>query len=96
MTKRYLLEGEWSGYRSSQRRICHRAIVRNPEPFKNLTFIRFTDGTTLDLSIRPCKPRERVSEINGYGDLIQKCIDKGVSSVDELYKKPSLTPSTAD
>jgi len=84
--KRFVLEGEWSGYQSYQRRVCHRTVERNPKPFDKLHSIRFTDGTTLDLSIRPCKPRERVKQIHGYDSLIRKCISQGVSSVEELYK----------
>jgi len=86
---RYVLEGEWSGYRSSQRRICHRTVIKRIEKYKDLTSIRFTDGTTLDLSIHKCKPRERVKEIRGYDKLIADCISEGVCAVSELgrYKK---------
>jgi hypothetical protein len=46
---RYILEGEWSGYTSAQRRICHRrvvgeAIVKQIRE-QNLHSIRFTDNT---------------------------------------------------
>ena len=85
--ERYILEGEWSGYRSSQRRVCHRVVTKNPEIYKNLNSILFTDGTTLDLSIRKCKPRERVNEIHGYDSLINKCITLKVNSVKAIYNK---------
>lgn len=85
MKKRFILEGEWSGYRSEQRRVCHRTVITNKDDFNNLTSIAFTDGTTLDLTVRPCLPRERVKQIHGYDSLISKCIAHGVSSVKELY-----------
>ena len=84
---RYILTGEWSGYRSGQRRVCHRTIVKDVESYKNLNSIRFSDGTSLDLTIRKCKPRERVQEIHGYDSLIMKCICAGVDSVDALYAR---------
>lgn len=87
--KRFVLEGEWSGYRSEQRRVCHRTVTKYPEQYKKLTFIRFTDNTSLDLTLRECKPRERIKEIHGYDELISKCIQHGVNAVEDLpkYKK---------
>ena len=83
--KRFVLEGEWSGYNSGQKRVCHRTVETDTKPFDKLKSITFTDNTTLDLSIRPCAPRERVKEIHGYDSLIRKCINAGVDSVKELY-----------
>ena len=80
------MEGEWSGYRSGQRRVCHRTIIRKPEKYKDIKFIRFTDGTTLDLQIKKCKPRERVKEIHGYDSLIEECLIYSVNSVEALPK----------
>ena len=83
---RYILEGEWSGYRSSQRRVAHRVVTKHPKRYEKLKTIRYTDGTTLDLSIRPCKPREKVAEIHGYDSLIDKALTKEKSfvTVEEL------------
>lgn len=87
--KRYVVEGMWSGYRSSQTRICHRTVTRYPEWFKVHT-IRFTDGTTLDITVRPCLLREKIKTIDGYSDLIQEAntFDRergsGYVTVDEL------------
>ena len=89
--KRYVVEGMWSGYRSSQTRICHRTVTRYPEWFKVHT-IRFTDGTTLDITVRLCKPREKVHLIHGYDDLITEANsfdrerDSGYVTVEELNK----------
>ncbi|HZZ82028.1 MAG TPA: hypothetical protein VFE62_26245 [Gemmataceae bacterium] len=81
--KRYILEGTWSGYHSAQRRIVHRQLFRKPV---NLSCIRYTDGTTLDISVRPAKPRERVKEIHGYTSLVRDAlaIGKDYVSVDEI------------
>lgn len=71
MGKRYVLEGEWTGYSSSQQRVVHREVIgaKRAEVFK-LTTILYTDGTRLLLRARPCEPRERVQTIQGYTSLI--------------------------
>lgn len=83
---RYIVEGEWSGYTSRQRRVCHRKVTTRPKFLGKLQMIRYTDGTTLELSIRPCKKRERVKEIDGYSSLIEKAVmkDKEFVIVEEL------------
>ncbi len=84
---RYVIEGEWSGYTSAQRRVCHRKLARNEkhaEAVRKLRGITFTDGTWLSLRVREAKPRERVEVIDGYSSLIDDCIHHGVSSVAEL------------
>lgn len=85
---RYVIEGEWSGYQSSQQRVVHRHVTKNDRlaDWVRKTYgIQYTDGTTLALSVRLCKPRERVEETPAYLELIEKCFRKGVSSVAELY-----------
>jgi hypothetical protein len=86
---RFIIEGEWTGYTSSQQRVVHRKVY--PASRKKLrawaekTYcIRYTDGTALVLLVRDAKPRERVPEINGYDKLIEDCFYAGVSSVSEL------------
>jgi hypothetical protein len=86
---RFVVEGEWSGYHSRQRRIVHRVVVKRwyAEAIKDLVAIRYTDGTTLDISVRPCKKYEKVKQIKGYSALInvaafKKC--EGVVGVMEL------------
>ena len=71
---RFVIEGEWTGYTSAQRRVVHRKVY--PSSYKRLREwaarthgIRYTDGTMLLLSVRDCKPRERVKEIAGYNSL---------------------------
>ena len=84
--KRFVIEGIWSGYRSSQRKVVHRAVTHLPGRYEHLRTIRYTDGTTLDLTIRPVKPRERVQEIKGYTSLINEAaaLDKAYVTVAEL------------
>jgi hypothetical protein len=72
---RYVLEGEWSGYTSSQRRVVHREVIsseKRAERLKKLAGIRYTDGTTLMMFLRVAKPRERVQEVHSYTSLIRK------------------------
>lgn len=88
---RYVLEGLWRGYSSSQDHVVHRQIVpANQKKFVawcEKTFcIRYTDGTTLELSIRPAAFREKVTEKKGYTSLIRDCFYQNVSSVAELSK----------
>lgn len=86
---RFIIEGEWSGYRSSQQRVVHRTVHKGS--FKKLRAwaekthgIRYTDGTMLYLTVRDCKPHEKVKEIRGYVELISDCAYYDVSSVEAL------------
>lgn len=79
--KRYVLEGEWTGYKASQRRVVHREVTTTPKQFEHLRTIEYTDGTSLILSLRPCEPRERVKENHGYTTLIRRAALLGKSHV---------------
>lgn len=86
---RYVIEGEWSGYIRSQQHVAHRKVYpasrRLLRAWVEKTHgIRFTDGTMLLLSVRDCKPRERIEEKNGYGSLIDDCAYYDATSVDDL------------
>jgi len=86
---RFILEGEWTGYVSRQAKIVHRTVHNDSERkfkawAKKTNSIRYTDGTCLILSMRDCKPRERVAVINGYNSLIKDCFYKNVDSVAAL------------
>lgn len=80
---RHILEGEWTGYSSSQRRVVHREVVsgKRVERLKGLHAIVYTDGTSLLLWVREAKPREKVEVINGYGPLIREAEALGKSRV---------------
>lgn len=83
---RWIVEGEWTGYTSSQTRAVHRKVItaKQAAAIKAIGFIRYTDGTGLRLFVRPCKPRERVSEIDGYTSLINDCVRAGHGEVARL------------
>lgn len=87
--KRYVVEGEWSGYRSDQQRVVHREVVKGSRKrflkWVGETYsIRYTDGTCLYLSVREAKPREKVQQVKGYTSLIEDCFFHRVASVDAL------------
>lgn len=69
---RFVLEGTWSGY-SSNPRVVHREVVYNKRAWRLSTLhaIQYTDGTTLNLSLRPAQHLERVEQIFGYSKLIR-------------------------
>lgn len=84
---RHVIEGVWSGYTSSQSHVVHREVSTSRaliEWARETYAISFTDGTSLNLSVRPCKPRERVIEKHGYTSLIRDCHYYNVTSVAEL------------
>ncbi len=88
--QRFVIEGEWSGYRSSQQKVVHREVTTDAALVKKIEgayAISYTDGTCLVLSVRPCTPREVVkNQKNSYGKLIRDCARYDVWSVDELVK----------
>lgn len=89
MTTRFIIEGEWSGYRSSQQRVVHRTVHKKSEKklraWAEKTYgIRYTDGTVLYLRVRDCKPREKVQQIHGYDSLIKDCVHFDVDNVQAL------------
>jgi hypothetical protein len=86
MKKRFVVECIWSGYRSEQRRPCHRTVHSKSyaDSLRKISAIRFTDGTTMDIIVRPANFREKVHEIHGYDNLLRAAIGKeGFVSVDE-------------
>lgn len=92
---RYVLEGEWSGYRSSQRQVAHREVIdtrrhggQRVERLRVLRTIVFGDGTTLNLSLREAGPREKVPQKLGYPSMIREAeaLGKTVVNVSELSR----------
>lgn len=73
---RFVIEGEWSGYRRGQQKVVLRKVYQGNRKklraWAEKTFsLSFGDGTCLMLSVRDCKPRERVTEILGYTKFIE-------------------------
>lgn len=83
MGARFILEGEWTGYTSAQRRVVHREVVtaKRAEKLKDLRAIIYTDGTSLILRLRKAGPREWVEPIDSYGELIRRAEAKGAPHV---------------
>jgi hypothetical protein len=86
---RFVIEGEWLGYRSSMDRVVHRTV--HSVAFKRLRewceknpYIHYTDGTRLRLTVRDCKPREHVEQIHGYDELIRCCVAENKTRVEDL------------
>jgi hypothetical protein len=74
MSERFVIEGTWTGYTSSQQRICHVEVTTNKkrvERLRRLHKIVYTDGTALLIHIREAKPREKVKEILSYRSMIR-------------------------
>ena len=74
-------------------RIVHRTVHKGSwkklrEWAEKTYAIRYTDGTSLCLTVRDCKPRERVQEIHGYDSLIRDCCYHNVSAVADLPQRP--------
>ncbi|MCM8735949.1 hypothetical protein M5E06_17595 [Azospirillum sp. A1-3] len=88
---RFVIEGEWSGYRSSQSRIVHREVIteKRAERVKNLSAIVYTDGTCLYVSVRKAEPRERIQEIHGYSSLIRQAEATGKDYVTVAELNPA-------
>lgn len=87
MTKaiRFVVEGVWTGYTAAQRHVVHRTVhFGDPARYEALKAIRYTDGTSLLISVRALDRGERVSTLHGYDTLIADCIRYGVSSVYDL------------
>ena len=79
MRPRYILEAIWSGYHSGQSKPCHRTVTRRPGLYKDIKSVIFADNTHMTVSLRECKPREKVHEIHGYNQLFDKIIGRGLT-----------------
>lgn len=92
MSKRFVIEGTWSGYISAQGRVVHRTVhsaaLKSLRAWVEKTHgILYTDGTMLYLTVRDTKPRERVKQIHGYDGLIFDCKFYDVDSVAALQQE---------
>lgn len=72
--KRHVLTATWRGYTARQDHVVHREVITRPEDFDGFHGIEFTDNTMLILDVRPCKPREKIKELDGYRELVAKAI----------------------
>ena len=85
MKSRWIIEGQWSGYTSSQSHCCYRQIFdeKKAKAIESMHRIMFSDGTCLYLSARPAKFREKIVEQKSYQRLV----------MDELAKVSAQTPA---
>jgi len=98
---RFVIEGEWTGYQSSQRRVCHREVltITNPKTSKvlkalqSLYSIPFSDGTSLVISVREARYREKVAELHGYTKLIR---DAMYAEIDKQEKVEVAAPGAGE
>lgn len=69
---RFILEGTWTGYTSSQSRICHREVIssKRADRLKTLHKVVYTDGTSLIIHIREAGFREKIVPNHSYRELI--------------------------
>lgn len=89
---RFVLEGTWGGYRSSQSRVCHLTFIKpyQAKQFEKITGIRFSDGTSMGITVRPAKPREKLREIHGYDSILERAYYRkleGFVDIDKLGEK---------
>lgn len=87
--QRFIVKCFWSGHSSSQSHVVHRTVERpkKAEHLSKVHCVTFSDGTAMNMDVRPCKPRERVKEIKGYSELLNKIWLKGITGcvhVDQL------------
>lgn len=89
--KRWILIGEWAGYRPGQDHIVHQEVLMGFPQLRAWVeaahAITFTDGTRLILSTRDALPREKVEVKLGYPSLIRDCFQHNVTAVAALPKR---------
>jgi hypothetical protein len=80
--KRFIVEAEWSGYHSGQRRVCHRTVeTLFRAGYDALGSHMFGDGTYMTINVRDAAPRERVRQLNGYGSVLRAAAMKAWSEI---------------
>lgn len=83
MAKQYILEGEWTGYTSAQRRVVHCEVI-NQTYYNKLAILHaivYSDGTSLLISARKKLPRQKVIEKLAYKSLIRDAAELGKACV---------------
>jgi hypothetical protein len=86
----FVVTGTWSGYTSSQERVCHREYCgkKTAEAIRKIGHgIRFTDGTMLYLTVIKVA-RRTLPPLDGYSSLIRECVAQGTNEVAKLPTRP--------
>lgn len=87
MRSRFIVEGEWSGYVSSQRRVVHRTVhTLHRAAFEKIHDLRFTDGTALYITVRDAKFREKVEVKDQYSTALMGAVYKGLTGSIDITK----------
>ncbi len=88
--KKHVVECVWTGYRG-QLVPCHCVVIRYKREIQALSKIHtigFTDNTSMSVTMRPKKPREKVREIHGYDRLLDKCVHAGLTGFVHVNQIP--------
>lgn len=84
----FMVEGTWTGYRSSQQRNVHRHYITSQEDANKLSSaysIRYTDGTSLILTVKKVKNKAELTPKNeNYLKLINLCLKYDKWAVEDL------------
>jgi hypothetical protein len=60
--------------------VCHRMVTRyKPTSLSKISSYQFSDGTTLDLTVRPARRREQIKCIRGYDQLLDVLVAHGLT-----------------
>ena len=82
---RYEITGEWSGNDNGKPRIVYREYTTDKKFVEDITklgYIRYSDGTFLNLDSRQMEYGERKkSNMLNYASTVRKCILKGSNNV---------------
>ncbi len=94
MSGRFVVECVWGGYVSSQSRTCHVSVEtkKRAEAIGKITGIAFADGTSMSVSVRRAKPREKVTERRGYSELLADFVRLGKTGFCHVSDLIKVTP----
>jgi hypothetical protein len=77
--------------RASQSKPCHRRVYTyRPTAIEDIKCVQFTDNTTMSVMVRPANKREKIQEIWGYDELLNKFATRkmtGFVRVADLHKE---------
>jgi hypothetical protein len=81
MSKRFVVECTWSGYKPGGERICHREVIgpKKAAALEKVYAVRFTDGTYMRVEVRNAGFREKVAQMLGYKEVLEGCWMKGLT-----------------
>lgn len=73
-----LIIGEWSGYRSSQRRVVHTSLAPKNTQSGHLGMIKYSDNTTMDTVVKAYPLQEildqKREQLTSYTDAVRRML----------------------